>query len=264
MSQPLVSVLTPTYNRRKFIPAAIACFKSQTYPMDRIEWIVLDNGTDKVSDLFAASGLKNVRYVPCPETEKLPVGTMRNRLNDLAKGEICVCMDDDDYYPPDRIRHAVNKLRSVPKRGVPVTGASHVHLFFTDRDEIWSIGPYNPNHCTNNTMAYWTTYGKENRYEDDAKLAEERYFLKDWKTPVLQTQPEETILVICHSANTFDKRILLQKKNPGMKLLNIKLKNIVKNKVQRDFYLSLAAEYKATPILVTPALDVSGTTESPA
>lgn len=249
MSQPFVSVLTPTYNRRKFIPAAIACFKSQTYPMDRIEWIILDDGTDKVGDLFAASGLKNVRYIACPEGVKIPIGAKRNQLNDLAKGEICVCMDDDDYYPPERIRKAVFKLCSVAGRRVPVVGSSLLYLFFTDRDEIWSIGPYNKNHCTNGTMAYWSTYGKENRYEETAEKAEERYFLKDWKTPVLQLQPEDTMLVICHSANTFDKRILLQRKNPGMKLLSTKLKNIVKNKAQREFYLSLAEEYKATPVL---------------
>jgi len=221
--------------------------------MDRIEWIILDDGTDKVGDLFEASGLKNVRYIACPEGIKMPIGAKRNRLNDLATGDICVCMDDDDYYPPDRIRHAVTKLRSVAGRRIPVVGASMLYLFFTDRDEIWSTGPYGPKHCTNGTMAYWSTYGKENRYEDTAEKAEERHFLKDWTTPIIQMNPEDTMLVICHSANTFDKRILLQKKHPSMKLVQTKLKQIIKNKAHREFYLSLAEEYKTMPIL-----DLSG------
>ena len=124
MAQPLVSVLTPTYNRRKFVPAAITCFKAQSYPQDRIEWIILDDGTDKVKDLFDSCGLTNIRYVALPEGEKLPIGAKRNRLNEMATGEIIVCWDDDDYYPPDRIKKAVNKLRSVPNRRAALPGSA--------------------------------------------------------------------------------------------------------------------------------------------
>ena len=246
MSRPLVSVLTPTYNRRRFIPALIACFKEQSYPQDRMEWIILDDGDDKVGDLFAASGLKNVRYIPTEE--RLKIGAKRNRLNELAKGEICVCMDDDDYYPPDRVKKAVIKLQSVSGRRIPVVGASQLWLFFADRDEVWSIGPYNQNHCTNGTMAYWTSYSKTSRYDETVDKAEERSFMNNWTTPVLQLQPQDTMLVICHAENTFDKRILLEQKNPLLKKTDIKMKNFVKQKAVKEFYQSLAAEYKAKPL----------------
>jgi glycosyltransferase involved in cell wall biosynthesis len=242
---PMVSVLTPTYNRRKFIPLAIQMFKAQSYPQDRMEWIILDDGTDKVGDLFAASGLTNVRYHAVDSTTKLPIGAKRNRINELAKGEICVAWDDDDYYPPDRVKNAVGRLRSVSGRRVPVTGSTQMYLYYTDRDEIWNIGPYNPNHCTNGTMAYWRTYFKEHRYDDTAEKAEERVFMDNWRTPVLQLKPEDTMLVICHSKNTFDKRILLEKSNPTMKKLSIKMRRLVKDKKIADFYLSLKDDFKA-------------------
>jgi glycosyltransferase involved in cell wall biosynthesis len=247
MSQIFVSVLTPTYNRRKFIPAAISCFKSQEYPQDRMEWIILDDGTDKVKDLFDAAGLKNVRYVALPDGEKLPIGAKRNRLNELATGEIVVCWDDDDFYPPDRVKKAVNRLRSVPGRRVPVVGCTLLHLYFSDRNEIWSVGPYGQNHATNGTMAYWRTYFKENRYDDKAEKAEEKKFMRNWETPVLQLQSEETMLVICHAHNTFDKRILLAQKNPLLKKTTLKLKNLVRDKKLRDFYLDLANDYVGMP-----------------
>jgi glycosyltransferase involved in cell wall biosynthesis len=123
---PLVSVLTPTYNRRWFIPALIACFKRQDYPMASIEWIVLDDGLDKVGDLFDASGISGIRYY-CSET-KLTIGAKRNRLNDLALGVILVCMDDDDYYPPDRISHVVWSMMNNPE--YPVCGSSELYLYF--------------------------------------------------------------------------------------------------------------------------------------
>ena len=63
---PLVTVCTPTFNRRPFIPWIIQCFKNQTYPRDRMEWVVVDDGTDKVGDLFEEAGLGDcVKYVSC-------------------------------------------------------------------------------------------------------------------------------------------------------------------------------------------------------
>ena len=50
-TKPFVSICTPTFNRRPFIPAMIECFNHQTYPKDRIEWIILDDGTDKIEEL---------------------------------------------------------------------------------------------------------------------------------------------------------------------------------------------------------------------
>ena len=238
--RPFISVLTPTYNRRMFIPISIACFKAQTYPMDRIEWIILDDGSDPVEDLFAASGLTNVRYYR--EDKKLPIGAKRNKINELARGEICVCWDDDDYYPPDRIRHAVQKLQG--NRRAPVAGSSEVFLYFSDRDEIWAVGPYNPNHATNGTMAYWRTYFGPHRYDDTAEKAEERQFMDDWKTPVTQIRPEECMLVLCHPYNTFDKRKMLETKNPTLRKQSIKMRTLVKDKMIRDFYFGLAADYK--------------------
>jgi len=245
-TMPFVSVLTPTYNRRRFIPTAIACFKAQSYPMDRIEWLILDDGSDRVADMFdpKVTGLKNVRYVPLPEGQKLPIGAKRNRLNEMAKGEIVVCWDDDDYYPPDRIKKAVTKLRSFPNKKVPVVGSSKLLMYFSDRDEIWSIGPYNPNHATNGTMAYWRTYFDDNRYDDTAEKAEEKKFMRDWTTPCGQLEAQDVMLVICHAHNTFDKRKLLTQNNPLLKKSEFKMKTLVRDKKIRDFYLELARDYK--------------------
>jgi hypothetical protein len=51
--KPFVSVCTPTFNRRPFIQMAIKCFEHQTYPRELMEWIIVDDGTDKIEDLVA-------------------------------------------------------------------------------------------------------------------------------------------------------------------------------------------------------------------
>jgi len=214
----LVSIITPTYNRRAFLPRVIECVKSQTWPL--LEWIILDDGTDKVGDLFdlvdpvdlinPLHHSVQVRYIACPDGEKLPIGAKRNRLNDLAQGDLIVCMDDDDYYPPDRVAHAINSL--LTNSDCKIAGSSEMYLKFTDRDEVWRSGPFGPNHATNNTMAYWRSYTKNHRYDETVAFGEERSFTNDWTEPMVQLNPISTVLMTCHDHNTFDKRVLL--KNP--------------------------------------------------
>lgn len=59
---PFVSICTPTFNRRPFIPIMFECFKNQTYPKDRIEWIIIDDGTDKIKDLIESSNIPQIKY----------------------------------------------------------------------------------------------------------------------------------------------------------------------------------------------------------
>ena len=142
--KPFVSVLTPTYNRRKFIPAAIQMYKAQTYPKDRMEWIIIDDGTDKVGDLFAEASktIPNIKYISL--NEKLLIGQKRNMLNDNAKGDIMVAMDDDDYYPPERVAHIVTRFAAQPH--IQLAGSSEMYLYFRTDGKIIKAGPYNPNH----------------------------------------------------------------------------------------------------------------------
>ena len=56
--KPFVSVCTPTYNRRQFIPQRIECYKQQTYPKELMEWIVVDDGEDSVEEILCMKKLK--------------------------------------------------------------------------------------------------------------------------------------------------------------------------------------------------------------
>lgn len=67
---PFVTLCTPTFNRRPFIPIMLKCFENQNYPKDRIEWIIVDDGTDKIEDLV--SHIPQIKYFKYDE--KLSLG----------------------------------------------------------------------------------------------------------------------------------------------------------------------------------------------
>jgi glycosyltransferase involved in cell wall biosynthesis len=233
---PFVSVVTPTYNRRKFIPYLIQCYEHQEYRKDRMEWIILDDGQDKVKDLFdqASTRIPNLRYIPLDE--KLTIGAKRNRLNQEAKGSIIVAMDDDDYYPPSRIKEVVMAFRRSPK--VELAGASEIYMYFSDIQTIYRMGPYSPTHATNGTMAWRSSYAKTHTYDETVTHSEERSFLDDYKYPMIQLNPMKVMLVMSHSQNTFDKKKLREQENPFVHKTSMKLKDFIKEKALREFFAS--------------------------
>jgi glycosyltransferase involved in cell wall biosynthesis len=197
-----------------------------------MEWIILDDGTDKVSDLFTASGLKNVRYYA--EDIKLNIGAKRNKLNMLATGEYVVCMDDDDYYPPERVSHVVLKLSSQPQ--FEICGSSELYMFFSDNKRIYKIGPYHPNHATNGTFGYRRRFFANHKYDETVTHAEETSFLEKYTVPMLQLNPMKVMLVMSHSENTFDKKKLREQNNPMFKETSMKIRAFIKDKELRDFF----------------------------
>ena len=206
--KPFVSVCTPTFNRRPFIKAMVENFLRQDYPRDRMEWIIVDDGTDKVEDL--------VKDVPCVKyfhyPKKMVLGKKRNLMHEKTSGEIIVYMDDDDYYPPCRVSHAVEMLLTHPD--ALCAGSSEIYIWFNELNQMVQFGPYGPNHATAGTFAFRRKLLREHKYDDGAALAEERSFLKGYTVPFVQLDPLKTILVFSHEHNTYDKRKLLDNPHP--------------------------------------------------
>ena len=170
---PFVSVCTPTFNRRPFFSAIIKCFEWQDYPKDKIEWIIIDDGTDKIEDLV--SHIPQVRYFSYED--QMTLGKKRNISNREAKGDIIVYMDDDDYYSPTRVSHAVHMLKLHPK--ALCAGGSKQLIYFKHIDQMYQLGPYNDNHGTAGTFAFRKELLNITSFQDNAALAEERHFLKN-------------------------------------------------------------------------------------
>lgn len=217
-----VSVVTPTYNRRKFIPILIEIYRNQTYPKEKMEWIIIDDGKDCVEDLFkeASATIPNIRYIYLDE--KVRIGAKRNLLNKEARGSIIVAMDDDDYYPPDRVSTVVDAFKKYPR--VDLAGSSEMNMYYLDDNKIYTLGPFYPNHATNGTMAWRKKYSDRHQYDEFVTYAEEESFLEDYKNQMIQLDPKKTILVICHRDNTVNKHELRESHLSDPRIMKQKLR----------------------------------------
>jgi len=229
---PFVSVCTPTFNRRPFIPYIKKCFEHQTYPRTKMEWIIIDDGFDPVGDLFTDVPQAKYFYFQ----EHMTLGKKRNLMHSKCSGDIIIYMDDDDYYPPERVSHAVETLLSNPN--ALVAGSSEMHIYFDSIKSIMQFGPYGPNHSTAATFAFKKETLLISSYDDNALLAEERQFLQNYTIPFVQLNTLKTILVFSHKHNSLNKDKMLE--NPEISMAKPSKYNIfhfINNPELINFYV---------------------------
>jgi O-antigen biosynthesis protein len=118
--RPLISCMMPTCDRREWVAQAIEYFLRQDYP--ERELLVVDDGADRVEDLVPTDA--RIRYVPLER--KLVLGEKRNRACDLARGEIMVHWDDDDWHAPHQLSY---QLAELERHGAALCGPSRVLYF---------------------------------------------------------------------------------------------------------------------------------------
>jgi hypothetical protein len=176
-------------------------------------------------------------------------------MHEKSKGDIIVYMDDDDYYHEERVSHAVDMLKSNKK--ALCAGSSEIYIYFNDLKLIYKFGPYGPNHATAGTFAFKRELLNITSYNEEACLAEEKHFLKDYTIPFVQLNPLKTILVFSHSQNTFDKKkLLVNAPNDYVKVSDKTLKTFIKNDDIITFYSEtihkLIKDYKEGDIEMKP------------
>ena len=109
---PLVTIITPTFNRADFLEETIESVLAQDY--DEIEYIVLDDGsTDDTADVLdkyrAYQRVTILSHPNVGETLTVNEGFAR------AKGDIVCVVNSDDPLLPGAIREAVRYMRNHPE-----------------------------------------------------------------------------------------------------------------------------------------------------
>lgn len=224
---PFVSVLCPTRDHRKFVPKLLATFARQDWPRDRLELVIVDDGRDRVADLMPTDDPR-VRYEALDA--RVPLGSKRNRLVELAEGTFCVHMDDDDWYPADRVSKAVAALQAT---GAEVVGTSEIAFWDHLSRAVHLVPRIGPKHVVAATMAFPKSYWHTQKFAPDPHT-EERQFLRNFFANVQQLPgaPWETVLGISHGDNILPK-------NTSLPRAPVTLAEVVKDPAEIAFYEGL-------------------------
>lgn len=111
MTQPLVSIIIPTFNRAHILVETLDSILAQTYT--NWECIVVDDGSsDNTKDLLSIYIKKDSRffYHKRPRDRKKGANACRNYGFDISKGDFLNWFDDDDIMHPEKLQIQVKAL----------------------------------------------------------------------------------------------------------------------------------------------------------
>lgn len=147
-----MTCLCLTRNRRQWLPKAIQCYQTQTYP--HRELLILSDGDD-VRDLVPDEpGIRHVHLAGAAT-----IGEKRNLGCEYARGEVIAHWDDDDYSAPHRLSDQIERLVA---SGKPVTG--YHTLRFTDGRE-WRKYCGASNYALGTSLVYRKEWWMAHRFE---------------------------------------------------------------------------------------------------
>src|SRR5512136_1965980 len=122
MNQPLVTVITPSFNQAQFLEATILSVLNQDYP--KLEYFVMDGGsTDGSLEIIKKYESRLTGWVSEKDhgqTDAINKGFSR------ARGDILAWLNSDDTYEINAVREAVAYLRERPEIGLVYGDANFI------------------------------------------------------------------------------------------------------------------------------------------
>ena len=211
---PKVSIITPTYKRRKLFDIALFNYENFDYPKKKIEWIIVDDSPknenkdkDKDDD-FNDEGvedlvkhLRNVKYIRLKSgSEPMTVAMKRNIGASHSTSNYILHMDDDDYYPPESIKARVKLLLKYEKDDVQCIGSTIIGTYniLNNTSSMSSDGPLSLSEAS---MAYTKKFWEERGFDDDCVRGEHKYFTEQRLHKIMDIPYSFILIAINHRTN---------------------------------------------------------------
>ena len=193
-----VSILIPTYNRKKFeylISLNICC---QTYPFIK-EIIIADDGNEE--EILNIKCPYDVIY--CKLSKRISIGQKRNFLISKASSHYIAFMDTDDFYHPDYISKSIFNLIYHDKK---VSGSADMILYDKKSNKTFVQSCIFLDMLNEATLVMTRDFGLTHFFSDSMS-SEGLHFLNNSLQDIYETSIYDIMICLSHSSNTIDKNI---------------------------------------------------------
>jgi hypothetical protein len=167
---PLVSLITPTRNRRTFVSLMMHQVEKLEYPKDKLEWIIVDDSTDAADVAFIQETLRlnvKIKYTFLHEPSLQSISAKRNHAAGLAAGKYICHLDDDDFYFAHSLKTKVAFLEDQTRqKGKRCIGTGNLAIFnLLDHTSI----ECKSNQLAEASMLYAKTFWAEQPFAEHAQ-----------------------------------------------------------------------------------------------
>jgi len=211
---PPISIVTPTYNRRKLLDIAFHNLLATDYPLDKIEWVVVEDHEDstqmaseKIMNFQVNNPKLKIKYIPIQG--RMSIGQKRNLGVENSTHEIILFMDDDDHYPPTSFRRRMAWLTK-DKQAHDIAFCTTIALYDLDRGvSAVNVPPYGLTlgaRISEATLTFRKSVWLERPFED-ISVAEGENWIKGRESRCIEIPPQQVIVAFSHSGNRTGRRI---------------------------------------------------------
>lgn len=204
-SLPDVSIVTITRDRRIFMPLAKYSYMIQSYPEDKLEWVIIDDGDDSIEDTLI--GVPNVVYVRCDH--KMTISEKRNLGVQKAMYDVIVMMDDDDVYPNNSVLQRVAMLQKEPSKEcgycttIPCYDIIKYSSFMNVPPRTLPISE----RVSEATLVFTRRFWEQGQFDNTVHVGEGNAFIRGREQMCREISPQEVIVSLTHSKNTSARKI---------------------------------------------------------
>jgi hypothetical protein len=216
---PPITIVTPTYNRKKMIDIAFHNILATDYPHKMIEWVVIEDhenrlemASDKIINFQIQAPDIKLKYIPIEG--RMSIGEKRNCAISHATNDIILFMDDDDHYPVTSFRRRVAWLTKGAKGGVK--GAAQIVCsttlaLYDLRTGVSAVNvpPFDipfAQRISEATLTFKKGAWLERRFPD-VSISEGEEWITGREEQVLEIPPQQIIVAFSHGANQSSRRI---------------------------------------------------------
>jgi glycosyltransferase involved in cell wall biosynthesis len=202
---PDVSIITLTKDRRNFMPLAKYCYLLQTYPEDKMEWVIIDDGEDSIEDTLI--GIPNVTYVRCDPG--MTISQKRNLAVSKAMYDVIVVCDDDDVYPENTILHRVAMMLKNPSKECAFCTTIPCYDI-TKYSSFMNVPPYTlpmSQRVSEATLIFTRKFWEDNKFDETINVAEGDAFIRGREQMCRELSPQEVIVSLTHPKNLSSRKI---------------------------------------------------------
>jgi glycosyltransferase involved in cell wall biosynthesis len=202
---PKVSIITPTYNRRKMFNMAIRNFENFDYPRNKMEWIIVDDtpdNLDTIEDILPREYSKQIKYIKLESKlkSKLTVAHKRNIGVSNSSHDYIIHMDDDDYYPPESIICRIKLLMKYKSQNIECLGSTLIGTYDIINN-ISSMSSDSPISLSEASMAYTKKFWEERQFDNECMRGEHKQFTEGRLNRIMDVPYIFIIIAINHKNN---------------------------------------------------------------
>ena len=177
MAEPLVSIVTPSFNHGRFIRSTIESVLAQDYP--NLEYIVMDGGSADETAAVVKDYASRLRFISEPDRGQ---SHAINKGFRMARGSILFWLNSDDLILPGAVRHAVDALQENPQAGavygegylIDEQGKIKRRFPCTEPFNLWKLV------YLSDYILQQTAYFRRSAIDAAGDLREDLHFAMDW------------------------------------------------------------------------------------